>query len=76
MGQVTIYLDGEAEKRARAAARAQGVSLSKWVTERIRRGAPVEWPATVRQLAGAWTDLPSAKQIRKRQGRDSRRGRL
>ena len=76
MGQVTIYLDGEAEKKARAAARAARMSLSRWVTERIRRGAPAEWPASVRQLAGAWTDLPSAEQIRKRQGRDSSRGQL
>jgi hypothetical protein len=76
MGQVTIYLDREAERKARAAARAQGVSLSKWVTERVRRGAQAEWPASVQKLAGAWPDLPSSEQIRKGQGRDARRGRL
>lgn len=70
MGQVTIYLNDDAEATARAAARAEGVSLSKWVSGRIERGARVEWPAVVRQLAGAWSDLPSAEQLRKSQGKD------
>jgi hypothetical protein len=70
MGQVTIYLDDETERRARAAAQAEGVSLSKWVAERVQRGAHAEWPAAVRALAGAWTDLPSAEEIRQRAGGD------
>jgi len=65
MGQVTIYLDDETEAKARAAARAEGVPLSKWVAERIQRCARREWPETVRALAGAWSDLPSAARIRK-----------
>jgi hypothetical protein len=76
MGQVTIYLNDDAEAKARAAARAEGVSLSKWVSQRIGRGARVEWPAVVRQLAGAWSDLPSAEQLRKGQGKDVARRRL
>lgn len=76
MGQITIDLDDDTEAKARAAAAAKGVSLSKWVAERIERGARAEWPAYVRELEGAWADLPSAEQLRKRQGRDVRRGRL
>ena len=76
MGQVTIYLDDETEEKARAAARAEGISLSKWVTERIERRARREWPAAVRALAGAWTDLPSAERIRKSKARDIARERL
>jgi hypothetical protein len=76
MGQVTIYLNDDAEATARAAARAEGVSLSKWVSGRIGRGARVEWPAVVRQLAGAWSDLPSAEQLRRSQGKDVARRRL
>ena len=64
MGQVTIYLDDATEDRARAAARAEGVPLSKWIAERIRKPTHGEWPAAVRALAGAWPDLPSADQIR------------
>jgi hypothetical protein len=76
MGQVTIYLDEETEARARAAARVEGVSLSKWVAERIQRPARGEWPAVVRELAGAWVDLPSAEQIRRSRAKDVRRRRL
>lgn len=66
MGQVTIYLDEATEQKARAAARAEGVPLSRWVAERIERPAHGEWPAPVRELAGAWSDLPSAERIRRR----------
>jgi len=76
MGQVTIYIDDQTEKKARASARAEGVSLSRWVAERIERRARGEWPAAVRALAGAWPDLPSAEQIRRSSGRDVARTRL
>jgi hypothetical protein len=76
MGQVTIYIDDETEKKARASARANGVSLSRWVAERIQRRAKGEWPAAVRALAGAWTDLPSAERIRRSGARDVVRRRL
>jgi hypothetical protein len=76
MGQVTIYLDDETEKRARAAARGDGVSLSKWVGDRIRQGTRTEWSPSFRALAGAWKDAPSAERIRKGQGRDIPRRKL
>ena len=76
MGQVTIYLDDETERLAREAARAKGIPLSKWVAEKVQRGARAEWPAAVRDLAGKWTDLPSAEEIRERAGGDIARGKL
>jgi hypothetical protein len=76
MGQVTIYLDEDTEDKARAAARSRGVSLSKWIAERVRHGALRDWPDHVRALAGAWSDLPSAEQLRKPRGRDAKRTRL
>jgi hypothetical protein len=76
MGQVTIYLDEETEEKARAAARADGVSLSRWVAERIQQRTRTEWPSFVRELAGAWDDLPSAEVLRKGPGRDVARRRL
>ncbi len=76
MGQVTVYLDDDTEAKARAAAASKGVSLSKWIAERIARGARAEWPAFVRELEGAWGDLPSTEQFRKRQGKDVPRERL
>lgn len=76
MGQVTIYIDDETEKKVRASARAEGMSLSKWIGERIRRRAQSEWPESVRTLAGAWSDLPSGAQIRRTRAKDVPRGRL
>ena len=76
MGQVTIYLDDETEKTVRAAAESDGVSLSKWIARRVHKGARAEWPASVRELAGAWPDLPSAEQIRRPSSKDVARGRL
>jgi hypothetical protein len=70
MGQVTIYLEAETERKARAAARVEGVPFSKWVAERIRRRAAEEWPDSFRALAGAWPDLPSAGRIRKSKSKD------
>jgi hypothetical protein len=76
MAQVTIYLDDETEQNARAAARSRGLSLSKWIADRVRRGALSDWPDHVRELAGAWSDLPSAEQLRRTKGRDTKRPRL
>jgi hypothetical protein len=76
MGQVTIYLDDETTHKARAAARSRGVSLSKWIAERIRHSALDDWPDHVRQLAGAWKDTPSVAQLRKPRSRDARRVKL
>jgi hypothetical protein len=76
MGQVTIYIDDKTERKARASARAEGVSLSKWVAGRIQRRARGEWPEAVRVLAGAWEDLASAERIRRPGAKDLPRGRL
>lgn len=76
MGQVTIYLDDETEKRVRDAAESNGLSVSKWIAKRIRKDAPTEWPTRVRELAGAWPDFPSSEQIRRHSTKAVKRGRL
>jgi hypothetical protein len=76
MGQVTIYLDDETERKVRAAAESSGVSVSKWIAQRIQKDPRDEWPSGVRELAGGWPDLPSAEQIRRWSTKDLKRGRL
>ena len=76
MGQVTIYLDDEIEQKVRAAAESDGVSVSKWISQRVQKDARANWPASVRELAGAWPDLPSAEQIRRPSSKDVKRERL
>jgi hypothetical protein len=67
MGQLTLYLDADTEEKMKAAAKAAGVSQSRWVSDLIREKAAAEWPASVAQLAGAWAedDFPSLEEIRK-----------
>jgi hypothetical protein len=65
MGQITLYLDDETEAKMKAAAQAEGVSQSRWVSKLIREKTASEWPASVARLAGAWADLPTAEELRR-----------
>jgi hypothetical protein len=76
VAQVTLYLDEATKDRVRKAAKAAGVSQSHWLAELVRRGAAEEWPAEVRELAGAWPDFPEAGELRRGTGRDVRREKL
>ncbi len=64
MGQVTIYLEDEIEIKMRSAAKAMNLSQSKWIANIIKEKVIDEWPGSVRELAGAWKDLPSLEEIR------------
>jgi hypothetical protein len=70
MGQVTIYLDDEIEKRMTANAKAMKLSKSKWIANVIREKLVDEWPANVRELAGSWEDFPTLEEIRDSGQRD------
>ncbi len=70
MGQVTLYLDSETEKKMKAAAGAAGVSNSRWVAGLIRERTDDEWPAAIVELAGAWPDMPNLEDIRSGEGED------
>jgi hypothetical protein len=73
MGQVTIYLDAEAEAKVRQAAKDRNISLSQWIGDLIRERTAEVWPESVIRLAGAWRDLPEVEEIRKEMGRDAAR---
>jgi len=73
MGQVTIYLDDETEARLKASAKRKGVPVSRWIADLVRERTATEWPEQVRQLAGAWPDLPDAEALREGQSDDIRR---
>lgn len=76
MAQVTLYLDEETKRRVRKAARAAGVSQSRWLADLVKRGTASEWPAEVRELAGSWPDFPTSEEIRKGEPKDARRENL
>lgn len=68
MGQITIYLDDESEKRLRMAAKKAGMPVSRWVASLVQEKTCAEWPASVRKLAGAWKDFPDLETIRENEG--------
>lgn len=70
MGQVTLYLDAETEAKMKVAAKAAGLSQSKWVASLIQEKVANEWPESMRALAGAWADLPVVEAIRACAGED------
>ena len=70
MGQVTIYLDNELEEKMHKITKDLHISKSKWVADLIKEKISDEWPESVRSLAGAWRDLPSAEEIREAIGND------
>ena len=76
MGQVTIYLDAETERKMQKILKKRGVSKSKWIAALIKEKTASTWPETVVSLAGAWRDLPTAEEIRKKVGRDASRERI
>ena len=63
MGQITIYLDDELEKKLRAASERAKTSRSRWIAEVIRQHLDNEWPAEVREAAGAWGDFPTSTSL-------------
>jgi hypothetical protein len=73
MGQVTIYIDDETERKLLNMIDKSGLSKSKWIAELIREKASTTWPENVVKLAGAWRDLPTAEEIRKELVKDSDR---
>lgn len=73
MGQVTIYIDEQTEKKLRHVIEKSGISKSKWIAQLIQEKTATTWPAGVIEMAGAWKDLPTAEEIRKGMGKDAAR---
>jgi predicted transcriptional regulator len=76
VAQVTLYLDDETADRLEKAAKQAGLSRSRFLANLVREKTALEWPQAVRDLAGAWRELESAKGLRRRTGRDVRRARF
>jgi hypothetical protein len=62
MSQITLYLDDTTQALVEQAARANGVSKSRWVADIIRKYAAHEWPQGCLDLAGRFTDFPLHEQ--------------
>ena len=73
MGQITIYLDNETEKRMLMVVKKSRLSKSKWIAKLIKEKTNSMWPETVVGMAGTWKDFPEAEALRKDLGRDAQR---
>lgn len=58
MSQITLYLDDATQALVDQAARAHGLSKSRWVADLIRKYAAHEWPQDCLALAGSFADFP------------------
>ncbi|HEX4953967.1 MAG TPA: CopG family transcriptional regulator [Thermoanaerobaculia bacterium] len=70
MSQLTLYLDPETEKLLKAAAKASGLSVSRWVCDLVRERVTADGPQRLARLAGAWKDAPTAEDFRAAEGQD------
>jgi hypothetical protein len=73
MSRLTIYLPDDIATRATEAAKAQRVSVSRWIAEQAVRHLDDTWPEGVLNAAGAIPDFPSLLEIRRGYGPDARR---
>lgn len=76
MGQITIYLDDESERSLRSAAEAAGIPVSRWVAALIREKTRSQWPDSVREMAGSWSDFPEPETLRDSSADDTGREEL
>ncbi len=58
MSQITLYLDDATQALVDQAAKAHGLSKSRWVADIIRKYAAHEWPQDCLALAGRFADFP------------------
>lgn len=58
MSQITLYLDDATQALVEQAAKAHGMSKSRWVAELIRKHAAHDWPQECLELAGRFADFP------------------
>lgn len=73
MAQINLYLDEDTARKLKAVAKASGLSQSKWVAKVIREQVSDEWPPQIAALAGAWSDIPDAEDLRQGLGQDALR---
>jgi hypothetical protein len=70
MSQITLYLDDATQALVDEAAKANGVSKSRWVADIIRTYAAHDWPQDCLALAGRFADFPFQEDAPHRQPTD------
>ena len=76
MGQVTIYLDDDIERKMNEAVKSAHISKSKWIAQLVQEKVANAWPDSVAEMAGTWDDFPSPEDIRQGLHDDAKREQL
>lgn len=74
MPQVSVYIDQETYERIEVAAKTENVSLSKYVSRKLRQSLDDAWPVNYDRLFGAIDDPSFARS--QPEGKDLPRERL
>lgn len=70
MSHITLYLDDATQALVEQAAKAHGMSKSRWVAEILRKYASEEWPDQCLALAGRFADFPLREDSTESTGQD------
>jgi len=70
MAHVTVYLSNEVERKARKAAKAAKISMSKWVAGQVEKAVETGWSPEFLAAAGSMPDFPDVEELRKGYGED------
>lgn len=70
MSQITLHLPDETRDKLRKAAEEEGLSQDEWVAQVVEEKLNNGWPQEFLDLAGAWPDAPTAKELRSTLGKD------
>lgn len=73
MGQVTIYLNNDLEKKIKKMAQLTNVSISKYIASMLEQKISDEWSPNVKAMAGSWSDFPEPEALRKESAADIKR---
>lgn len=64
MNRLTIDLDDETAQRLAGIAAQAHMRAGDWMASLVRARVGGQWPDDVRQLAGAWPDIPESDELR------------
>lgn len=64
MPQLHLYVSTELSEALRRKAKAQGISVSKYLAELVKREVGLDWPEHYEELLGGWQgELPKRPQV-------------
>ena len=73
MAQITIYINNDLESKVKDIANSLNTSISKYISTVLEKNINKNWNPKVENLAGSWSDFPTAEEIRSNDVMDTKR---